>query len=171
MLGKVELFSGERPAPGAVAVLDPLALRARRVRALFVCGLQEGVFPARARVQPLLGEQERRRLAEVSGLRLGEQEDLLAAERYLLYAAVSRPEERLVLSWHSADDEGQTTPRSLFVDDVCDLFEQSLFVSRARRALGAVDAPAGAADDAPRRARPRAASVRTSRCDDARAAR
>ena len=42
----VEFVSGERPAPGAVAVLDPLALRARRVRALFVCGLQEGVFPA-----------------------------------------------------------------------------------------------------------------------------
>jgi ATP-dependent helicase/DNAse subunit B len=146
VLGDVELVSGERPAPGAVAVLDPLALRARRVRALFVCGLQEGVFPARARVQPLLSEQERRRLAEVSGLRLGEQEDLLAAERYLLYASVSRPEERLVLSWHSADDEGQTTPRSLFVDDVCDLFEQSLFGSRERRALGAVDLPTGIAE-------------------------
>ena len=60
------------PRAGAVAVLDPLALRARRVRALFVCALQEGVFPARARPQPLLGEEERRRLAETSGLRLGE---------------------------------------------------------------------------------------------------
>ena len=55
----VEVVGGERPAPGAVAVLDPLALRARRVRALFVCGLQEGVFPRAARPQPLLGEEER----------------------------------------------------------------------------------------------------------------
>jgi ATP-dependent helicase/DNAse subunit B len=149
VLGELELSGGERPVAGAVAVLDPLALRARRVRVLFVCGLQEGVFPARARLQPLLSEQERRRLAEVSGLLLGEQQDLLAAERYLLYAAVSRPEEQLVLSWHSADDDGQTTPRSLFVDDVCDLFEQGLFASRERRALGAVDdvvAPAAARD-------------------------
>jgi ATP-dependent helicase/DNAse subunit B len=147
VLGPVELFSGERPVPGSVAVLDPLSLRARRVRVLFVCGLQEGVFPARARTQPLLSEQERRRLAELSGLRLGGQQDLLAAERYLLYAAVSRPEEQLVLSWHSADDDGQTTPRSLFVDDICDLFEQGLFASRERRALGAVDdaAPTAAA--------------------------
>ena len=143
-LGEVELFSGERPVAGAVAVLDPLSLRARRVRALFVCGLQEGVFPARARAQPLLSEQERRRLAELSALRLGEHEDLLAAERYLLYAAVSRPEEQLVLSWHSSDDDGQTTPRSLFVDDVCDSFEQSLFAARSRRALGAVDDLPGA---------------------------
>jgi ATP-dependent helicase/DNAse subunit B len=146
LLGSLTLLSGESPATGAVAVLDPLALRARRVRALFVCGLQEGVFPARARPQPLLGEDDRRRLAEVSGLRLGEHEDLLAAERYLLYAALSRPEELLVLSWHAADDDGQPTSRSLFVDDVCDLFDRGLLDDRARRALGASDV--ALADDA-----------------------
>ena len=156
VLAGIELLSGDGPLPGSVAVLDPLALRARRVRALFVCGLQEGVFPARARSQPLLAEEERRRLVELSGLRLGEHEDLLAAERYLLYAAVSRPQEQLVLSWHSADDDGQTTPRSLFVDDVCDLFEQGLFAERPRRALGAVDdvAPATAPADTLRSSEP-----------------
>jgi ATP-dependent helicase/DNAse subunit B len=139
VLERIVFLSGYGPQPGAVAVLDPLALRARRVRALFVCGLQEGVFPARARPQPLLAEDDRRRLAETSGLRLGEQEDLLAAERYLLYAALSRPQEQLILSWHAADDEGQPTSRSLFVDDVCDLFEEDLLDERTRRALGAVD--------------------------------
>ncbi len=135
----VEILSGERPTPGAVAVLDPLALRARRVRALFVCGLQEGVFPARARPQPFLAEEERRRLAETSGLRLGEPQDALAAERYLFYAAVSRPEELLYLSWHVADDDGEPASRSLFVDDVCDLFTDGLLEQRARRPLGAAD--------------------------------
>jgi ATP-dependent helicase/DNAse subunit B len=138
-LERVEVFSGQRPIAGAVAVLDPLALRARRVKALFVCALQEGVFPARARPQPLLAEEERRALAEASGLRLGEHEDPMAAERYLLYAAVSRPEELLVLSWHVADDEGDPTARSLFVDDVCDLFEERLGEQRLRRPLGAAE--------------------------------
>jgi ATP-dependent helicase/DNAse subunit B len=138
-LARVEIDSGDGSFPGAVAVLDPLALRARRVRAVFVCGLQEGVFPARARPQPFLAEEERHRLAEVSGLRLGEQADALAAERYLLYAAVSRPREQLFLSWHVADDDGQATSRSLFVDDVCDLFDEGLSRRRARRPLGAVD--------------------------------
>lgn len=137
----VEIVSGERPMPGRVAVLDPLALRARRVRALFVCGLQEGVFPAPARPQPFLSEEERRRLAETAGLLLGEHEDALAAERYLLYAAVSRPRERLVLSWHVAGDDGAPTARSLFVDDVCDLFEHTLSEQVERRSLGAVDWP------------------------------
>ncbi|HEY4450839.1 MAG TPA: PD-(D/E)XK nuclease family protein [Solirubrobacteraceae bacterium] len=148
-LDGVELVSGERPGPGTVAVLDPLALRARRVRALFLCRLQEGTFPARARPQPLLSEEERRRLAEASGLRLLDHEDALAAERYLLYATTSRPEELLVLSWHVSDDDGAPVARSLFVDDLCDLFDPSLEEQRARRALGAVGwdaeerAPAG----------------------------
>ncbi len=131
---------GEEARPGtpAVAVLDPLALRARRVRALFVCGLQEGVFPAPARPEPFLSEEERRGLAETSGLRLGRVVDALAAERYLLYAAVSRPEELLVLSWHTADDDGVPSARSLFVDDVCDLFACDLHAARTRRALGEV---------------------------------
>ncbi|HTW42331.1 MAG TPA: PD-(D/E)XK nuclease family protein [Solirubrobacteraceae bacterium] len=127
-------------AQAAVAVLDPLALRARRVRAGFVCGLQEGVFPARGAHPPVLGEEERRRLAERAGLSLGEAHDVLAAERYLLYAAVSRPQERLFLSWHTADDDGQASPRSLFVDDVCDLFAPSLVAGTLRRALGSVAA-------------------------------
>ncbi len=159
VLGEVTFVSGERPLPGAVAVLDPLALRARRVRALFVCGLQEGVFPAPARPQPLLGEDERRTLAEHSGLRLGEHEDALAVERYLLYAAVSRPEQRLTLSWHSSDDDGQPTSRSLFVDDVCDLFDARLLAERARRALGAVD-------DLPARAPSDVAPALDSRADE-----
>jgi ATP-dependent helicase/DNAse subunit B len=141
VLGGLEILSGERAGEGRVAVVDPLALRARRVRALFLCGLREGVFPASARPEPLLAEEERRRLAETSGLRLGgsRQVDALAGERYALYAAVSRPEELLVLSWHAGDDDGVAQARSLFVDDVVDLFEQGLEERRARRALGAVD--------------------------------
>jgi len=168
-LEQVQVIAGEHARDGAVAVLDPLALRARRVRALFVCGLQEGVFPARALARPLLSEEQRRQLAEVSGLRLaasisdddaspeGEHahavtsEDALAAERYLLYAAVSRPQEVLFLSWHVADDDGEASSRSLFVDDVCDLFEPSLSRRRARRPLGTSD---GVPAEAARRARP-----------------
>jgi ATP-dependent helicase/DNAse subunit B len=120
-------------------VLDPLQLRARRVRALFLSGLQEGAFPLRARPQPLLGERERTRVAQASGLLLGETEDVLAAERYLFYAVTSRPEERLVLSWHETDDDASPLSRSLFVDDVCDLFAERLSERRERRALGALD--------------------------------
>jgi ATP-dependent helicase/DNAse subunit B len=139
VLAEIEVNSGELPGLGRVAVLDPLQLRARRVRALFLTGLQEGEFPLRARPQPLLGERERARVAEASGLVLGEPEDVLAAERYLFYAIVSRPEQLLALSWHESDDDAAPLSRSLFVDDVCDLFDARLSEQRARRALGALD--------------------------------
>ncbi|HXB14444.1 MAG TPA: PD-(D/E)XK nuclease family protein [Solirubrobacteraceae bacterium] len=148
VLAGLEVNSGELPGPSLVAVLDPLALRARRVRALFLSGLQEGVFPMRARPQPLLGERERARVAQASGLLLGAAEDVLAAERYLFYALVSRPTELLALSWHETDDDAAPLSRSLFVDDVCDLFDESLEQGRERRALGALDAARPAASAA-----------------------
>ncbi len=134
--------ASDTPDGGTVAVLDPLELRARPVRALFACGLQEGVFPASPRAQPLLAEEERRQLVESSGLlALADHHagaDPLAGERHLFYAAVSRPRELLALSWHAADDDGLPRSRSLFVDDVCDLFACDLQGARIKRALGEV---------------------------------
>ena len=60
ILGRVEVSAGTRAPPGAVEVTRPQAIRARRVRALFLCGLQEGAFPAPARPEPFLGDAERR---------------------------------------------------------------------------------------------------------------
>jgi ATP-dependent helicase/DNAse subunit B len=139
VLERVDFMSGERAREGAVAVLDPLALRARRVRALFLCGLQEGVFPAPARPPALLGEDERAEVAEASGLRLGEQADGLDAERYLLYAAVSRPTDLLCLSWHVADEDGRASVPSLFLEDICDLFDDRLRASALRRGAAAAE--------------------------------
>ena len=58
-------------------------------------------------------------------------------DRYLFYAAVSRPEERLYLSWHEAGDDGEQRVRSFFVSDVCDLFGPALQAGRRTRSLGA----------------------------------
>ncbi len=141
VLERLELSGGERSRASVVAVVDPLSLRARRVRMVFVCGLQEGVFPAPAVPHPLLGEEDRRKLAHASGLVLHGQPDALAAERYLLYALASRPEERLTLSWHTADEDGAPLAPSLFVDDVCDLFADTLRQHTSRRFAGAAGWP------------------------------
>lgn len=144
LLHDLDVYVGTRPAPGRVTVAEPLALRARRVRILFACGLQEGVFPAAPRTEPFFGDVEREQIAEASGLRLRRRDDL-GAERYLFYAAVSRPEERLYLSWHEAGDDGDGQVRSFFVSDVCDLFGPELEASKRTRSLGEVGWPEGAA--------------------------
>ena len=137
LLERLELSGGGHTDAGRVAVVDPLSLRARRVRMVFACGLQEGVFPAPPTPHPLLSEEDRRGLAHASGLALRGAPDALAAERYLLYALATRPEERLTLSWHTADEDGAPLAPSLFVDDVCDLFVDTLRERTERRFAGA----------------------------------
>ena len=135
----------EPAADGAVLVADPLAIRARRFRAVFVCGLQEGSFPRHPMPEPFLDDVARISLARASGLVLARHEDVLARERYLLYAAASRPEEVLFLSFRSSDEEGDPALPSAFVDDVRALFTDELWTRRGRRLLGEVTWPPAAA--------------------------
>ena len=137
VLHDLEVRAHDDPRPGLVAITSPRALRARRVRAAFLCGLREDAFPRPATPEPFLGDDERRALNAASGLRLRLREDRLDAERYLLYAVVSRPTELLALSWPAADDEGEPCVRSLFVDDVLDCFAAAAAERVQRRPLGA----------------------------------
>lgn len=138
LLADHEVRVADATRPGAVAVTSPLALRARRVRAVFLCGLREGAFPRSARAEPFLGDAERRAINAASGLRLRLREDQLDAERFLLYQVVSRPTDLLALSWPAADDEGEPLVRSLFVDDVIEHLDRGAGRRIERRALGAV---------------------------------
>ena len=137
VLAGLEVRAHDDARPGLVAITSPRALRARRVRAAFVCGLREDAFPRPATPEPFLGDDERRALNAASGLRLRLREDRLDAERYLLYAVASRPTELLALSWPAADDEGEPCVRSLFVDDVLDSFDPAAAERVQRRPLGA----------------------------------
>lgn len=119
----VELLSGLRTlakpsSSTGVQVCDPLALRGRRYRALFLCGLNTGEFPATAEPNSLLDTAARTELAKSAGLVLPLPADRLARERYLFYAAVTRPTERLFLSYHRAARDGTVLARSSFLDEI-----------------------------------------------------
>ena len=128
---------------GVVTVATPLALRARRMRALFLIRMREGLFPRPGRADAFLGDNERAEIAAASGLVLRARETTLDAERYLLYAAASRPTELLVLSWHTANDDAEAQVRSPFVDDVLDcLSPRPAITARRLGAIGWDDAAA-----------------------------
>ena len=57
LLDELEVPTGEPPRAGAVQLADPLAVRARRFRAVFVCGLQEGEFPLPGASEPFLSDE------------------------------------------------------------------------------------------------------------------
>jgi ATP-dependent helicase/nuclease subunit B len=108
------------PTEGRVRVISPYRARARRVAHMFVCSMQDGDFPRRDTGGPLLSDEDRRTLA------LPERKRAEIEDRYLFSVCLSRPKQRLWLSWRSADDEGGATSRSPFVDEVRDLLAPAL---------------------------------------------
>jgi ATP-dependent helicase/DNAse subunit B len=140
---RVSLWRG--PTEGRVRVLSPYRVRAARARHLFLASLQDGEFPGPDVVDPLLGDERRRRL----GIPALARRDPALEERYLFHACVARPTERLWLSWRSSDEEGRPTARSPFVDDVLDLLapgpdEAEAGLKRVRGLDQVVFAPADA---------------------------
>ena len=131
----------EASAPGGVLVADPEKIRARRFRAVFVCGLQDGVFPRHPAPEPFLDDDARADIARASGLVLKRHEDVLGPERYFFYACVSRPEEVLFLSFRSSDEEGDPAQHSPFLDDARALFTDELWEQRGTRLLAEVTWP------------------------------
>ena len=103
------------PTEGRVRVISPYRARARRVAHLFACSLQDGDFPRRDTGGPLLSDEARAALA------LPERRKAEVEDRYLFSVCLSRPKQRLWLSWRSADDEGGATARSPFVDEAREL--------------------------------------------------
>ena len=129
---------GPRDGADAVLLAEPLEVRARRFRAVFVCGLQEGEFPRPASPEPFLSDERRCELAAAGGPRLRAREDALPAERYLFYAALSRATERVFLAYRSSDEEGNLALPSPFIADVAELLAPDWPARRRRRLLADV---------------------------------
>jgi RecB family exonuclease len=142
LLGELPVRVPAAEGPREVLLAEPLQIRARRFRVVFVCGLQEGEFPAPARPEPFLPDERRWELAASSGLRLRPHEDGLARERYLFYAAISRATEQVVLSYRSSDEEGNLALPSPFLADVAELLDEAWPARRERRLLADVVWPA-----------------------------
>jgi ATP-dependent helicase/DNAse subunit B len=124
-------------APGAVAVVDLMRARTRRLEIAFVLGLEEGALPRRSYGSPFLDDDRRRTL----GRRL-ERPDRVSRDRYLFYTACTRVTRRLYLVREAATDEGSPREPSPFWEEVASLFPRE-DVARwtRRRALSALTWP------------------------------
>jgi ATP-dependent helicase/DNAse subunit B len=123
-----------------VLVSDPLAIRARRFRHVFLTGLCDGEFPSlEARgADPLLSDERRREVALASGLVLPSAPDPLERERYLLYACLSRATDRICVSYRSSDADGNLVVASSFLDELVAVFGEPWLEARRRRPLADV---------------------------------
>ena len=107
--------------PGRVAVLDLTRARTRRFEVVFVIGLEQGSLPRRAPTSPFFDDEERRDLDGAHGARL-QRPDAASRDRYLFYAACTRPQRLLTLVREAATDDGSPREASPFWEAVCVLF-------------------------------------------------
>jgi ATP-dependent helicase/DNAse subunit B len=147
LLPTVEIPAGAART-GAVLLAEPLAIRARRFRRVFITGMCDGAFPASDAGEPFLSDDRRFELAMASGVALPAAGDDGARERYLLYACVSRATERVTFSYRSAEEDGSVVRHSPFLDDVASLFVPAWWDRRSRRLLADVVWPLDAAPTA-----------------------
>ncbi|MEI2703383.1 MAG: PD-(D/E)XK nuclease family protein [Baekduia sp.] len=145
VLADLTVDVGHGPGPGRVTVAEPQDLRARRVRRLYLLGLVDGVFPRPARPEPFLGDEDRKAIDALTGIGLRLTEDVADVERLYCYQAVSRPEDELVIGWHTSTEDGDPVVRSLFVDDIAAVMPDGWLKEARTRPLGGIGFPEGEA--------------------------
>jgi len=118
--------------PGRVAVLDLLRARTRRFDVVVVLGLEEGSLPRRSSASPFLDDDVRRALDERTRSRLAKP-DPVSRDRFLFYAACTRPSKRLYLVREAATDEGAPRQASPFWDEVRARFDPADVARWTRR--------------------------------------
>lgn len=114
----IALVTADRP--DHVQVLSAERVRGRRYRCVIVGGLSATEFPRRTGGDALSAASVAREFERL-GIDVAPRTDL-AAERLLFYLVVTRATDRLVLSWQSHDANGNPKQRSIFVDELLDLY-------------------------------------------------
>lgn len=103
-------------------------------RVVFLCGLNDGVFPQHASEEGMLNDRERRRL-ESLGIRLGPDSRFRSfQEKFLFYLAASRAREQLHLSYMLAGDDGSAMEPSSWVRQI----EEKGYVAEVGHETGTV---------------------------------
>jgi len=111
---------GSADEPGRVVVSDLLQTRARRFKAVFLIGLEEGSFPRRSSKHRLLDDDARERLEQE--MATPPPADELERDRFLFYNACTRAYERLFLVRESAGEDGSPRQASPFWEELRELF-------------------------------------------------
>jgi ATP-dependent helicase/nuclease subunit B len=125
-------FSIVPPSLDQVLVADLEKSRLSEIKAAFVIGLNDGVFPAKFTDEGILADDDRENLI-AGGLKIGPSSRLkLLDEQFLAYKAFTLPSELLYLTYPLANEEGKGLLPSSFINRIKEIFpdhEELFFVS------------------------------------------
>lgn len=112
------------PGEDQVMIGDITRTRLKKIRVMFVVGVNEGVVPKAAKQEGILSEADRASLA-ADEIRLapGTREEL-ASQRFYLYLILTKASDFLFLSWSRMDAGGKAKEPSYLMESVRSLFPE-----------------------------------------------
>ena len=111
------------PGNDRVIVGDSERTRLPDVKVLFFCGMNEGLVPKRPEGGRILSEADRRAIASGGSMRLKPtSREQMYIERFYLYNTLTRPSERLYLSYSLLNAKGESMRPSYLIASIRDLF-------------------------------------------------
>lgn len=106
-----------------VIVGDIERSRTHKVKAVFILGMNDGVFPSVNKNEGFLGDKDREKLKE-KGLELAKGTlEMLYEDNLAIYKAFTTAEEKLFLSYTSSNLDGATLRPSILITKIKRLFE------------------------------------------------
>lgn len=105
-----------------VIVGDVDRSRTHKVRAAFIIGLNDGVFPKINKDEGFLNDEDRTYLKENKIELAKGTKDMLFEENFNIYKALLVPEEKLYLSYASSDNSGRALRPSILISKIKKIF-------------------------------------------------
>lgn len=96
--------------------------KSHEIKALFILGVNEGVFPASVNEEGILSDSERLLLGGLGMELAKDSKNKLIEERFLAYSALVSPSQLLILSFPAADRDGRALRPSRLITDIKRIF-------------------------------------------------
>ena len=104
-----------------------------QAKVVFLCGVNDGIFPQHSQEEGLFSDKERHRLADL-GIVLGPGSRFRSfQERFLFYLGATRASERFVVSYVVADDDGSALEKASWIHQLCDKAIQPASSAKIRK--------------------------------------
>ena len=110
-------------AQDEVTVGDVDRSRSHKIKAVFIIGLNDGMFPSINRAEGFLNDDDREKIKQ-NGVELAKGTiDRIYEDNFNIYKAFTTAEERIFLSYSSSDMEGKSLRPSVLVSRIKKIFE------------------------------------------------
>ena len=110
------------PSTDCVVIGDITRTRLSNIDVLYLAGVNEGVTPAPGSTGGLISEAEREFLKEKKVELAPTKKETVYTEQFYLYAMLTKPKKKLVLTYSRLSAEGQALQPSYFIRRIAELF-------------------------------------------------